>query len=156
MDRQKILVELKDFMETCLKEKGLDLVDLIYRYEGNSLFLRALVDKPEGGISLDECAHLNEEIGRILDDKDIVRQSYILEVSSPGLDRPLVTKSDFLRCNNRNVRFFLDEPINGKMELQGTITKIDGDSVYIKDLQGKLIEIPLRNINKAKQVIDII
>lgn len=156
MDRQKILVELKDFVSGYLKEQGLRLVDLIYRYEGRDLFLRILVDKPEGGITLDECARLNDEISRILDDKDIIKQRYILEVFSPGLDRPLVAKSDFLRCVNRNVRFFLCESINGKMELEGIITKIDGDSVYIKDLQGKLIEIPLAKIKKAKQIIDII
>lgn len=84
-----------------MKNQNLDLVDIIYRYEGRGLVLRVLVDKPEGGITLDECAGLNNEISRILDEKDMLQQRYILEVSSPGLDRPLNSKNDFLRCINK-------------------------------------------------------
>lgn len=155
MDRQEIISELKDIIDNYLKDKALDLVDLMYRYEGRDLFLRILVDRPEGGISLGECANLNHEINRILDEKDILRERYILEVSSPGLDRPLVTKSDFLRCINRKVRFWLSEPINSKIEMEGSITKVDDDSVYI-DIKDEAVEIPLLNIKKAKQIIDMI
>ncbi len=77
---------------------------------------------------------------------------YILEVSSPGLDRPLKTKSDFLRCINRKAKFFLLESIKGKIELDGIITKVEDDSVYI-DIDGDIIEIPLVKVNKAKQLL---
>lgn len=153
MDRQTIINELKSIIGDYLKIRGLDLVDLIYRYEGRGLFLRILVDKPEGGISLDECAGLNNEIGSILDEKDILQEKYILEVSSPGVDRPLVTKSDFLRCINKKVRIFLRESIDGKMELEGLIIKVEDDSVYI-DIEGNILEIPLSKITKAKRVVD--
>lgn len=153
MDRQEIITELRDIMDNYLKNRGLDLVDLIYRYEGRDLFLRILVDKPEGGISLDECTHLNNQISRILDEKDILQGRYILEVSSPGLDRPLLTKKDFSRCINRNVRFFFSESINGKREIEGIISKVEGDSIYI-DVGDKLFEIPLSKITKAKQIVE--
>jgi len=152
MDRQTIINELRDLLGNNLKDQGLDLVDLIYRYEGKYIYLRILVDKPEGGISLDECARLNNEISRILDEKDILRDRYILEVFSPGLDRPLLTKSDFLRCIDRNARFFLLESINGKTELEGVITKVEDNSVYI-DIDDNTLEIPLAKIKKAKQII---
>lgn len=154
MDRQEIISELKDIIDNYLKDKALDLVDLMYRYEGRDLFLRILVDRPEGGISLGECANLNNEINRILDEKDILRERYILEVSSPGLDRPLSTKNDFLRCINRRTRFWISEPINGKIEMEGSITKVDDDSVYI-EIKDKAVKIPLLNIKKAKQIIDM-
>ena len=153
MDRQEIISELKDIIGNYLKDKALDLVDLFYRYEGRDSFLKILVDRPEGGISLGECADLSNGISMILDEKDILRERYILEVSSPGLDRPLVNKSDFLRCINRKVRFWLSEPINGKIEMEGSVNKVDDDSVYI-DIKDETLKIPLLNIKKAKQIID--
>lgn len=153
MDRQEIIAKLRDVIGSYIKEQGLDLVDLVYRYEGRGLFLRILVDKPEGGISLDECAHLNNGISRILDEKNILQERYILEVASPGLDRPLTTKKDFLRCMNKKVRFFLNELVEGERELEGIINNADDEAVYI-DSQGRVIKIPLSKINKAKQVIN--
>ncbi len=152
MDKQELFNELRTIIGDFLKNQNLDLVDLDFRYEGKDLALRVLTDKPEGGIRLDECAYLNNEISRILDEKDILQQGYILEVSSPGLDRPLNSKDDFLRCINRTVRFFLNEPVNGKLELEGAITEVRNDSVYI-DIIGKTIEVPLSKITKAKQII---
>lgn len=153
MDRQAIIDELKIIIQDFLLAQGLDLVDLILRYEGGDLVLRILTDKPEGGISLGECANLNIQISQILYEKDILKERYILEVSSPGLDRPLKTKTDFRRCLNRRARFFLKEPINGKLELEGIINRVEEDSVYV-DLGGEAVEIPLSKIAKAKQVLD--
>lgn len=152
MNRQEITVELSAIFKDYLKDKGVDLVDFIYRYEGRNLFLRILVDRPEGGITLEECAEFNRQISGILDERGILKERYILEVSSPGLDRPLKQKNDFLRCLNRKARFFLNEPVNGKIELQGVIEKVEGDAVYI-GIDKEALKIPLAKINKAKQVI---
>lgn len=151
MDRQAIIEELRNIITGYLEARQIDLVDFIYRYEGANLILRLLVDKPEGGISLGECALLNTEIGRILDENDAVQQRYILEVSSPGLDRPLKTKKDFSRCIDKRLKIFLNEEINAGLELEGIVKRIEGDSVYI-EINTEQIEIPLSNINKAKQV----
>ncbi len=152
MDRQALIGELTGIIGEYLKVQGLELVDIVYRYEGRDLFLRILLDRPEGGITLDECSRINIEVGSLLDAKDIIPGRYILEVSSPGTDRPLKTKSDFLRCVNRKVRFFLAQPVNGKIEWEGSVTKVDNDSVDIATNLGTL-EIPLSKINKAKQII---
>ncbi len=153
MDRQEIIAELQNIIDDYLKIQGLHLVDLIYRHEGRDLIVRILVDRPEGGITVGECSELNNRITSLLDEKDILQTRYILEVASPGLDRPLKTKNDFLRCTNRRVRFFLNESINGKIELEGLISKVENDSVYIES-KNEIIEIPLIKINKAKQVIE--
>lgn len=152
MDRQLILEGLKVILQDYLKTKNLCLADLIYRYEGKDLVLRILVDRPDGGISLDDCAYINSDISQILDEKEILQGRYILEVSSPGLDRPLKTKSDFSRCINRTVKVFLNEPIKERWELDGIINKVGDDSVYI-EVEGGLIEIPLAKVIKAKQII---
>lgn len=152
MEKEAIIDELRILISDYLMNKSLELVDLIYRYEGRDLFLRVLTDRPEGGISLGECAILNREISDILDTKDILQQRYILEVSSPGLDRPLLIKNDFLRCIGKNVHFFMLEPVNGKLELEGLITKVEDKSVYV-DIDSDIVQIDLVKIRKGKQII---
>ncbi|MCM8795758.1 MAG: ribosome maturation factor RimP [Candidatus Omnitrophica bacterium] len=153
MDRSILINELNQIIGGYLETQGIELVELIYRYEGKDLVLRILVDKPEGGITLDECVRLNNAIGLILDEKGILEERYILEVSSPGLDRPLRTKKDFLRCLNRKVRFFLTESINGKMELEGIIKKVEENAVYV-DVEGQILEISFIKMNLAKQALN--
>ncbi len=153
MDRESIIGEFQAFLSDFLRERNLDLIEVIHRYEGKDLFLRVLVDKPEGGISLGECAQLNRELGDILDEKNILEQRYILEVSSPGLDRTLKTENDFKHCLNKKVKFFLNELINNKLEWDGVIDKADETKVYV-DTGSIILEIPLDKINKAKQLIE--
>ena len=152
MDREAVIGGLKNIIGDYLQARNIDLVDFIYRYEGKDLALRILADNPEGGISLGECACLNRDISRIMDEQDIIQERYTLEVSSPGLDRPLKTKSDFLRCSNKKVRFFFGEPVNGKFELEGIINKVGDDTVFI-DIANQTVEAPLAKIRKAKQVL---
>ncbi len=132
--------------------QGFELVDVIYRNEGAHLFLRILADRSGGGINLDECARLNREIGQALDEKNIITSRYMLEVSSPGLDRSLTTQKDFLRSLNKEASFYLSELINGKCQWHGKITKVEGASVFINSC-GKILEIPLAKINKARLII---
>ncbi|MFA4888282.1 MAG: ribosome maturation factor RimP [Candidatus Omnitrophota bacterium] len=152
MDKETLEAELKVIIADYLKEKDLDFVELIYRFEAAGLVLRVLADKPEGGITMDECFHLNREIGNLLDEKNILEERYILEVSSPGLDRPLKQINDFLRCKNRQAQIFLKVSHEGKMEYSGKIVKVDESCVYI-NLGAREISIPLLKIHKGKQVI---
>lgn len=152
MDKSLVVEELKTIIGGYLETQGLDLIDLIYRFEGRDLFLSILVDYPEGGISIGECARLNSELSNILDEKNILQEKYILEVSSPGLDRPLRTEKDFLRYINKKVRVFLSELVDGKIEWVGAIIKVENNSVCI-DCASGLIEIPVQKIKMAKQVL---
>jgi len=152
MDKELLFAELKELIGNFLQDQGLDLVDLIYRYEGRDLFLKILVDKPEGGINLDECAYLNQTIGALLDEKNILQNRYMLEVSSPGLDRPLRTKNEFSRCLNKQVRVFLNTAVGGRIEWEGSVKSVDDEGVYL-DIDDGIIKIELSKINKAKQII---
>ena len=152
MDRYELADKLRQTIGDYLQSRNLELVGLIYRYEGSDLFLRVLADTPEGNISLDECASANADLGRILDSDEDLKERYILEVSSPGLDRPLATQKDFKRCLNRKARFFLKEQVNGKIEWEGIISKVEEDKIFV-DIDGASLEIEIGKINKAKQVI---
>ena len=144
--------ELMNLILTCFTAKGLELIDLIIRPEGKRLILTVLADKPESGITLQECAGLSRQLKSVLEEKNIIDVDYILEVSSPGLDRPLKGQKDFLRSLNKEAVFFLNDLVNGKCQWQGVISKVDETTVFIQAL-GEILEIPLIKINKAQLVI---
>ena len=107
MDKEALIGELKTLLKEYLLPLNFILVDILSRYERGSLYLTVLADRPQGGITLDECAALNRDIGDLIEEKSIIMGSYILEVSSPGLDRPLKTSDDFSRFTRQKVKFFL-------------------------------------------------
>jgi len=150
LDKELLREQLSGIINSYLESQGLALVDLVVRYEGNNLSLKIFADRPQGGITLDECAMINKYVGNILDEKELIGEKYILEVSSPGLDRPLRTKNDFLRCLGKKAVFFLKEPVCGKLELRGIITEASDDLVKI-DAGDGILEIPIINIGKSKQ-----
>lgn len=116
------------------------------------MVLRLLVDK-EGGITLNDCAMLNEKIGTLLDGQGIMSQSYILEVSSPGVDRPIVTKKDFERAKGKVVRVVLNEPLLEKFEHIGILEEILEQGIRIKTEKMGILEMSFENIKRARQEV---
>lgn len=153
MDYAVFTEDLKKVLQPILDEEAIELVELIAIMSGKRLLLRLLVDKSEGRISLGDCASLNKKIRDFLDTGNIIEQDYMLEVSSPGVDRILKVKKDFARCINKNVKFFLREKISGRIELSGVVSNVEENKVII-DIGGRVLDVPLDNIIRAKQVIE--
>jgi ribosome maturation factor RimP len=151
MENKELVPGLESLIRDFLSVQGLDLVEMACHYEGRTLVLRLAVDKPEGGITVGECSQANRRIGNLLEEKDIIKESYVVEVNSPGLDRPLKTKADFRRCPGRKVKFFLIEPINGKIEIDGVISGVSEDAVLANTPAGDC-SIPFSQIHMAKQI----
>jgi ribosome maturation factor RimP len=153
--KETLIQELKLLFSGWMESQSFELVDLIFRSDNQRLILTVLADKqPQGGITLQECALLCRELKTILEEKNIIEGDYVLEVSSPGLDRPLKNQKDFLRSLNKEVVFFLNDLVNGKCQWQGVVYRVDEAGVFIqiqKDLG--VLEIPLIKINKAQLVI---
>lgn len=152
MDFQSKVRQLREAILPILEEDGIELVEINFFTMGAKSILRLLLDRKEGGITLGDCARVNTKIGRMLDENNLLQERYILEVSSPGLDRPLKTPGDFSRCINRKVRFFLSESIIGKIEIQGEIKGLTENSVVVQ-AEEENIEIPLAKVLRAKQII---
>ncbi len=148
----QLLEKIKDVVVREAERKGICLVELNKSFQGRTLLLMIIVDGCAGPVTLDECADLNRKIGLALEEENLIQDRYILEVSSPGLDRPLKTKEDFSRCLGRKVKFFLIQPINGKIELDGVIAEVSEDGVKSGTSAGELI-IPFSQIQRAKQLI---
>ncbi len=138
--------------EPFLQKMGVELVDLHIHQARMQTNVQLLVDKPAGGISLAECAQLNRDIGQAIEAQSLIEHQYMLEVSSPGLDRPLKTKKDFARALGRPLHFFLTEPVEGRIEYIGTLKMVEEISLTV-ELQGREVFIPLEKINRAKQII---
>lgn len=153
MYRDEMLLKVNPLIRDHLEKQGYCLVDSrFYKAQGRGPVLEVLADRPEGGITLDECARLNRELGGLLEARAALPEAYELDVSSPGLDRPLTTEADFRRCRGKEVRIFLKEEVAGKIETAGVIEDVTGESVILKTNEN-LIGIPLVKVNKAKQVI---
>ena len=153
MVNQEILEKVKEIVSTCLKDKGLELVEMKCHGK-NRPVLAILADRREGGITIDECASVNNAMSEALDAADIFDSGYVLEVSSPGVDRPLKEKDDFSRVINKKVRCFFKEPIHNRYEIEGVVKEINDQSVSL-DTDDGFMEIPYTGIRKAKQIIDI-
>src|SRR3954462_6682069 len=95
--------EIEAILTPVIEQEGGELVDLQWRREGHQWVLRLFLDKPNG-ISLDDCAHFSDRVGAFLDEKDAIEQSYVLEISSPGLDRVIKKDKDFARFAGKAVK----------------------------------------------------
>jgi ribosome maturation factor RimP len=150
MDKGRI-DKVKELIETHLNTCDFQMIELQFKKGKGRDILKILIDKEEGGITVAECAKVNEEIGLLLDKSNLLERSYLLEVSSPGLDRPLITKEDFKRKKGKTVQIITKEALwEEKKEFMGVITDVDNDTVTIKTKEDESYKIPFVAIKKAK------
>ena len=112
------------------EEYGFELVDVEYVKEGSTWYLRAYIDKP-GGIDINDCEKVSRRLSDLLDEKDYIEDAYILEVSSPGLGRPLKKEKDFKRSMGEEVEIRTYRMIDKQKEFTGVLTGYDADTVTI-------------------------
>ncbi len=135
-----------------LQEKDLDLVDVLYRRESSGWVLRLLIDK-EDGVTLDDCTAVSREVSHLLDIEDIIEQAFNLEVSSPGLDRPLKSVGDFQRFAGRKAKVTTKEPIEGNQVFMGRINKVEDELITMEVGQQELC-IPFSEVAKARLEVE--
>ena len=116
--KKNIATEIEELVLPITDANNLELVDVEYVKEGGEFFLRIYIDK-DGGVSLNECELVTRALNPILDEKDPIKDNYYLEVSSPGLDRPLKKEKDFVKYQGRDVEIKLYKPINGSKMHEG-------------------------------------
>lgn len=119
------------------EEYGYELVDVEYVKEGGTWYLRAYMDKP-GGISIDDCEKVSRRLSDILDEKDYIEDSYIMEISSPGLGRPLKKEKDFKRSLGEEVELRTYRMIDKQKEFTGILKSYEAGAVTIELADGTL------------------
>lgn len=141
---------LIELLEPVVNAIGYELVLLEYSPRDGSGMLRLFIDAPDG-ITLDDCEKVSREVAATLDVEDVITQAYRLEISSPGLDRPLVKPEHYRRFKGEVARVQTLAPIAGRRRFQGAILDATDDEVSIETADGP-ITIPLADIDKAKLV----
>jgi len=141
MSNKSLINTIREHCEPIIEELGYDLVDLEYVKENNENYLKFYIGKPEG-ITIDDCQRVSEIVGDKLDELDPIEESYYLEVSSPGLDRPLKTDKDLRRNLGKEVEISLYKSLEGKKKYVGELVDFSDNSIKIRmdNLEEKEIE----------------
>ena len=154
MDRGVIQLRVETILGPLLDAEGFSLVDVEYKRERGGWILRVFIDK-EGGVTLDDCARVSREFGQLLDVEDIIPTSYQLEVSSPGLDRPLKKEEDFVKYSGRKVRIKTKEQVSGRRNFKGALLGCTEGKVMVKVEGSGVFTIPFSAILKANLEIEL-
>ena len=144
----EVIERVKELAASYLEEKGIELIDVIYRREQGGMVLRLLADTAQG-INMAECEALNKYLGELLDKENIIEERYTIEVASPGLDRPIITDRDFERALGKELNITTYEPVDSKKTHAGKLVGVEKDSVVIES-DGISTVIPRQKIAMAK------
>ena len=156
------LDRIREAAERAARAAGVEVVDVELKV-GRQRFLRVFIDKPAGaaqgqaaGVSHSDCQAVSEQLSVLLDVEDLVPgpAGYVLEVSSPGLDRKLARPEEFERFAGRQARISLREPVEGKTYFEGRLAGCDGERVKV-EVEGRMLELPLSGIRKAQLLVEL-
>ncbi len=142
--------KLRALLEPVIEGLGFDLVDVEMAGGGGNAVLRVYIDSL-GGITVDDCATVSHQVSALLDVEDPIPGHYTLEVSSPGLDRPLVKREDFQRFAGDVVKVRMARPILGRRNFTVRLAGLEGESIVI-DVDEESFQLPLKDIEKARLV----
>lgn len=143
--KKNIATEIEKLVLPITDANNLELVDVEYVKEGGEFFLRIYIDK-EGGVSLNECEVVTRTLNPILDEKDPIKDNYFLEVSSPGLDRPLKKDKDFERYKGRDVEIKLYKPMNGSKQFEGELVGLTEDNNIKVIIDGEEVDFTRKEV----------
>ncbi len=148
-----VIDKVTQLIEPILDELDFELVDIEYLSENGRWALRIYVDK-EGGITLDDCAKLSRELGDLLEVEDILRGEYVLEVSSPGLNRTLKREKDLLAAVGKKIKVKMAAPVNRRQSFTGYLRSFQDGTLYL-DAENNLVSLSWRDVEKAKLVYEL-
>ncbi|MEM9531245.1 MAG: ribosome maturation factor RimP [Pseudomonadota bacterium] len=146
--------KLNNLLSPLVEQLGYEWVGLEYHPHASNGILRIYIDQPETGIGLEDCAAVSREVSALLDVDDPIQGHYNLEVSSPGMDRPLFTADQFARYTGEQVKVSLQAPVDGRRKLRATIGAVEDEKIQLI-VDGETITIDHGNVAKARLVPDI-
>jgi ribosome maturation factor RimP len=141
-----------DLVEPILDEMGFELVDVEYLSNYGKWVLRLYIDK-EAGVTIDDCVTVSREIGDLIDIKELVTHKYTLEVSSPGIHRPLKKEKDILGAVGKKVKVMMVTPVNGRRSFTGLLKEFENGRLHI-ETEGVPVALSWTEVDKANLVYD--
>jgi ribosome maturation factor RimP len=163
--REDVVQQVRALAGRVAGSYGLDIFDVQFRREGQGLVLRVQIDRPgpaataEESVSVDDCARISRDLSAILDVEDVVPDAYTLEISSPGLDRPLKSADDYRRFSGRRAKVVMREAVDGQKYFRGRIGGVDdrsgtGAIVLIDGEDGRRHRVPIDVISRANLEVE--
>ena len=154
MDPKSVAERVREIAEQAALDHGVELVHAeVAGPEGHPI-VRLFIDKP-GGVTLDDCSKVSHQLSTVLDVEDFIHSAYVLEVSSPGLERGLYKRADYQRFAGSLAKIKARLPINGQRNFRGRILAVEDDNVIVTDQTSGRVEIPLAGIVKANLEADV-
>jgi len=160
MAPQTVVEKVRDIAGRVAADRGLEIFDVQFRREAPGMVLRIQIDRPgpaataEDSVSVEDCAHISRELSAILDVEDVVPAVYTLEVSSPGLDRPLRRPDDSRRFAGRQAKIVMRQKVDGQGYFRGKLGGLDGADVLIESENGKMHRVPFELITRANLEVE--
>ena len=149
-----VFQKVREVAEKAVDERKFEFVHIEIAGSKRSPVIRIFVDKP-GGITIEDCSDVSRDIEAALDAEDIVPTRYVLEVSSPGIERGLYKLEDFVRFAGREVKIKTNSPVNGQSTLTGVIESVDGTKISLNDDRSGNILVDYSDVQKANLRIDL-
>lgn len=146
--------KIRDIARRAAEARGLEFVHAEIAGTKRNAVVRVFVDR-SGGITIDDCGELSRDIEAVLDEVDIIPSAYVLEVSSPGLERELYSIDDFRKFTGKNARVKISEEIDGRKSFKGTIEGVDGETVLFRDRSVGEVSFLYSAVVKANLVYDV-
>ena len=156
LNREEICSRINTLVQPVLVSMRLELVEIEFKRSGREAVLRLFIDK-EGGVALDDCAELSRELSLLLDIEDFIPCEYNLEVSSPGLDRPLRSADDYRRFSGRQAKLVMREPVDGQKYFKGRLGGVEDGAVVavlIDAEDGRRHRVPIDVITRANLEVE--
>ncbi len=144
--------EVMALIEPVLQEMQVELVDVEYVTQQGRWVLRVYIDR-EGGVTLDDCAQVSREIGDLIDVSEIIRNEYVLEVSSPGLNRPLRRERDFAWAVGKKIKVKVRQALEGRKNFTGRLEAFKDGMLFLSMDTGQAV-IPLADVEKANRIYE--
>jgi ribosome maturation factor RimP len=154
------LEHIRAIAERVAKSRGLEIWDIQSRREMSGHVVRVFIDRPgpaatpEDSVSIEDCEQVNREIGTILDVEEPLSFTYTLEVSSPGLDRPLRDPGDYRRFTGRLAKVVVSEPVDNQKAFEGRLCGVERDEVVLEAPNGRRHRLPLRLITRGRLEVE--
>ena len=152
MGKKSVEEIVTELVQPIVEKNNYDLVDVEFVKEGANRFLRIYIDKP-AGITIDDCQVVSEELSDKLDSADPIEQAYFLEVSSPGLERPLKKDKDFERYKGEVVEIKLFPPIDGQKVFEGELLGLNNNNILIKKASNEIAEFERDKVAVVKRAV---
>jgi ribosome maturation factor RimP len=136
------------------KESGVEFVHSEIVGSRRNMTVRIYIDKPEG-VTIEDCSAVSRAIEAVVDDEDFIPSAYVLEVSSPGLERPLFKLQDFERFTGKKAKVKTTEPLDGQANFNGRISAVEGQEIIFEDKTNGTVRIPFAKVAKANLKVDL-